>query len=186
MGTGGYEPDVEPMVQLGGPFLSQIYVGVDYENNEFFVAPIKRDGTKSTYKKLGCDDQLPGKFVTAQDDSAATSGKKKAPLAAIVGGVVGGLVAIAFAAIGFLYVRRRRAEHTLAGGEKAGAATSYKAMYQGNPADGPGEAIYEVDSPAPAPPRYQNAAAPYTDRIEPAELGDAAPAFEMPGSPGFA
>ena len=43
-------PDKAPIVHLGAPFPSQAYLGVDYDAESFFLAPIRRDdgATSST------------------------------------------------------------------------------------------------------------------------------------------
>jgi hypothetical protein len=103
-GTAGFASGVEPKIPFfGGPFLTQVYLVVDYENEVFSLAHTKRDTTSSGgLIKLACD-QLATSFT---DDKSP--GKNN--IGAIVGGSVGGALAL-FALAGLLFyflVHRKR------------------------------------------------------------------------------
>lgn len=90
-GTAGFPPGVDPKLPfLGGPFLSQVYLAVDYENNVFSIAHTNRAASPAVgLIKLACDgviDSSPGKNKTG----------------AIVGGSVGGVLGLV-AIVGLLY-----------------------------------------------------------------------------------
>lgn len=112
MGTAGWPDGVDPKLPfLGGPFLSQVYLVVDYETGVFSMAPINR-GAASTASKslvtLGCDTENGPK--PSMDPSPLEDSRKKSNLAPIVGGVVGGVSMIALLAAVFIFRRRRRGD----------------------------------------------------------------------------
>lgn len=81
------------MPSLGAPFLSQVYVAVDYENGVFSLAKTKRGQSQVLpLRTLGC---------SAQGASAATSPSKNT--GRIVGGAVGGALGAVVAVAGLLY-----------------------------------------------------------------------------------
>lgn len=91
---------------LGGPFLSQVYLVVDYETGIFSLAPIDRSstGTKGLVT-LGCDKRsvpLPPTTITPLVPI------RRSKVGPIVGGVVGGVVLLAVIAGLILFCRRRR------------------------------------------------------------------------------
>lgn len=109
VGTAGWPDGVDPKLPfLGGPFLSQVYLVVDYETGVFSLAPIDRGAASTSLGMvtLGCDDQNlpPGK----DDGTKEPLKKKKSSLAPIIGGVVGGIVLIALLAAIVIFRRRRR------------------------------------------------------------------------------
>jgi LPXTG-motif cell wall-anchored protein len=118
MGTAAYA-DREPIVYLGAPFLSQVYLGVDYENGTFFLAPIKRSDNKELVV-LGCP--LPA--------SSSSDGKNNT--GAIVGGVVGGILGLVLIAAGVFFFLRRRKHGVKAPVtyEDGPQLTGYKAKYE--------------------------------------------------------
>ncbi|KAI5814970.1 aspartic peptidase domain-containing protein [Pyronema omphalodes] len=102
VGNAGYQ-DAEPaMAFLGQPFLSQVYLAADYENNVFYLAPTQRGDPNqpAELKTLGCDGN-----TTANADSNSNT-------AAIAGGVVGGIAGLAIIAglVWFLFFRQKK-EH---------------------------------------------------------------------------
>lgn len=105
LGTAGFAPGVEPKLPfLGGPFLSQVYLAVDYENNQFSLAKMtgKSTGT-SGLRQLGCEEASP---IADSDPGKNNTGT-------IVGGSVGGvlgLLAILGALFYFLFYRKRKAQ----------------------------------------------------------------------------
>ncbi|KAI5841968.1 aspartic peptidase domain-containing protein [Morchella snyderi] len=116
IGNAGFPDSVEPKLPfLGAPFLSQVYLRVDYESNEFGLAHIKRDDpvVNPSLVRLGCDDYdgpdggsiiSPTPTATAQPSSSGGSNT-----GAIAGGVVGGLAGLAVIGIAALcFIRRRK------------------------------------------------------------------------------
>lgn len=101
-GTAGSRPDTEPKLpSLGAPFLSQVYVAVDYENGVFSLAKTKRGQPQALpLRTLGC---------SAQSASSSSSGSKNT--GRIVGGAVGGALGAVVVAAGllyFFYFRKRK------------------------------------------------------------------------------
>ncbi|KAH0610742.1 uncharacterized protein H6S33_011169 [Morchella sextelata] len=116
IGNAGFAKDVEPKLPfLGAPFLSQVYLRVDYESNRFGLAHIKRDDAAGnpSLVRLGCDSYdgpndgpltTPSSSPTAQPSSSGGSNT-----GAIAGGVVGGLAGLAIIGIAALcFIRRRK------------------------------------------------------------------------------
>ena len=87
------------MPQLGGPFLSQVYLVVDYENNQFSLAKTKRHGTQSKLITVGCDNYEPESRNTG----------------AIIGGIVGGIGGLALIGGAIIFCLFRKSQNT---GEK--------------------------------------------------------------------
>lgn len=109
MGTAGWPEGVDPKLPfLGGPFLSQVYLVVDYETGVFSLAPINRGTAKASagLVTLGCDAEPAPK--PSPNLSPLEGTKKKSNLGPIIGGVVGGVVLIAIIAAIFIFRRRRR------------------------------------------------------------------------------
>lgn len=109
MGTAGWPDGVDPKLPfLGGPFLSQVYLVVDYETGVFSLAPINRGAasTSSGMVTLGCDNKNPSSPDGSDEEPPI---KKKSNLGPIIGGVVGGIVLIALLAAIVIFRRRRRA-----------------------------------------------------------------------------
>ena len=113
MGNAGFAEGVDPTIPfLGGPFLSQVYLAVDYDNMVFSLARTDQSATGSKLRKLGCDN-IPGAGVVDAPKSSSKAG--------LIGGVVGGVVGlalIAFLAWFFLFRRRKdtEADHAAAAG----------------------------------------------------------------------
>lgn len=108
MGTAGWPDGVDPKLPfLGGPFLSQVYLVVDYETGVFSLAPIDRSATSTSsgLVTLGCSTEEPSPSGT---DKGTPIKNKKSNLGPIVGGVVGGIVLIAILAAIVIFRRRRR------------------------------------------------------------------------------
>jgi hypothetical protein len=115
MGTAAYT-DRDPIVYLGAPFLSQLYLGVDYEAGTFFLAPIKRGSSDTDLVTLGCP-------ATASGSTGSSN------TGAIVGGVVGGVLGLALIGVGaFFFLRRRK---TTVAPDPVEAGEGYKAKYDG-------------------------------------------------------
>jgi hypothetical protein len=115
MGTAAYT-DRDPIVYLGAPFLSQLYLGVDYESGTFFLAPIKRDSSDTDLVTLGCP-------------ATASGSKSSSNTGAIVGGVVGGVLGLALIGAGaFFFLRRRNPTVTP---DPVEVGEGYKAKYEG-------------------------------------------------------
>lgn len=95
-GTAGSPPNTEPKLpSLGGPFLSQVYIAVDYENGVFSLAKTKRDQSQALpLRTLGCSAQDAG---AAPSPSSGSNNTGK-----IVGGAVGGALG-AVVVVGLLY-----------------------------------------------------------------------------------
>jgi hypothetical protein len=128
-------------VQLGGPLLSQLYLAVNYESQQFYLAPLNRTATPSsssaTLNTLGCDN-----FHGNHSKNSNTG--------AIVGGAVGGVAFLALVgALVWFLLRRRRIR---AGAGKISPDQASQSMLSGYKAQysGPASSAYE---PAPA---YQN------------------------------
>ncbi|KAF8250034.1 acid protease [Wilcoxina mikolae CBS 423.85] len=119
LGTAAFAPGTDPIVQLGGPFLSQVYLAVDYESGVFYLAPKPHPPSSSSggLKTLGCDDVKP-----KPKDTGSNKG-------AIAGGVVGGIGALALIAGGLLFLRRRRAQK-IAAGAAVEEGNVHKAQYE--------------------------------------------------------
>ncbi len=96
------------MVQFGGPFLSQLYLAVNYETSKFSLAPIKRTdktaaGTSEKLEMLGCED------VTSA--TLLPDPKPQPNMGAVAGGVVGGVAGLALVlGAGYFFMRRRRSK----------------------------------------------------------------------------
>lgn len=106
MGTAGWPAGTDPKLAfLGAPFLSQVYLVVDYETGVFSLAPINRSSPAQNLVTLGCDQKQVG---NSNSTTPASSGQsKKSNTGAIAGGVVGGIAGLALIA-GLLFWRRRR------------------------------------------------------------------------------
>ncbi|KAI5778626.1 hypothetical protein EDC01DRAFT_756865 [Geopyxis carbonaria] len=107
IGNAGFG-DNEPLLHfLGGPFLSQVYLAVDYESNKFSLAHSTRPDTgnpPSELHQLGCD--------SASAATTTTAPKKSTSTGTIAGAAVGGVVGLALIAAGiFLFLRRRKQQH---------------------------------------------------------------------------
>jgi hypothetical protein len=105
-------------VVLGGVYLSQNYLLVDYANQMFHLAP-------AVIGKLGDQDhdiiKVCGAATFDETDHASGSGSAKSTTGAIVGGVLGGLIAVV-AALGLIsYLRRRGEGRRLPTGGRPGA-----------------------------------------------------------------
>jgi len=138
LGTAAFESGVEPIVQLGGPLLSQLYLAVNYESHQFYLAPLNRTATPSSssaaLKPLGCDN------FHADNSSNSNTG-------VIVGGAVGGVAGLALAGALVWFLLRRRRAH--AGATKINPDQASQSMLSGYKAQysGPASSTYE---PAPA------------------------------------
>lgn len=106
MGTAGWPDGVDPKLPfLGGPFLSQVYLVVDYETGVFSLAPIKRGSSSgSNLVTLGCDK--PSEPV-GSGSSPPKDPAKKSKIGPIVGGVVGGVVVLGLVVVAIIFCRRR-------------------------------------------------------------------------------
>lgn len=109
MGTAGWPDGVDAKLPfLGGPFLSQVYLVVNYETGVFSLAPINRGASTGSQGliKLGCDTDH--QVVPSSGDKPILKPKKKdSKIAPIVGGVVGGVVALGLIILAIMYCRRR-------------------------------------------------------------------------------
>lgn len=108
MGTAGWPDGVDPKLPfLGGPFLSQVYLVVDYETGVFSLAPMNRGGPSGSkgLVALGCDKTPP---PTNTDTPTTPKPAKKSKLAPVVGGVVGGVALLGLGILGLVFCRRRR------------------------------------------------------------------------------
>jgi hypothetical protein len=144
-GTAGFPSGVEPKIPFfGGPFLTQVYLVVDYENEVFSLAHTKRDTSSSGgLRKLACDEVT----TTFTDDESP--GKNN--IGAIVGGSVGGAVAlIALAGLLFYFlVYRKRKQQPAAAAPPPPFAPSAV-----DPGQSSGEKKGDI-------PRYTSPVAPY-------------------------
>ncbi|KAL7266801.1 hypothetical protein RUND412_010635 [Rhizina undulata] len=109
MGNADFPEDVEPLPELGAPFLSQVYVVVDYETNVFSLAHTQRgSGSEGpNLVTLGCDAELDTSSdapVTASNDNSS-SGIGTGP---IVGGILGGVGGLAIIGVVIFFFMRRR------------------------------------------------------------------------------
>ncbi|KAF8532338.1 aspartic peptidase domain-containing protein [Trichophaea hybrida] len=157
LGTAAFAPGTDPIVQLGGPFLSQVYLAVDYESGVFYLAPKNiPPSNNASLKALGCDDVKP-----KTNDTGSNIG-------AIAGGVVGGIGVLALIAGGLLFLRRRRAQKIVAGAAVE-EVYGHKAQY---------EAKSQVEW-ASHPPPYQTPQLP-ADEISEAPVRPAREVYEMP------
>lgn len=111
VGTAGWPDGVDPKLPfLGGPFLSQVYLVVDYETGTFSLAPVNRgSNSNKNLVTLGCDQAKPNSTDPAGgsgSNNGGGGGGKKTNTGAIAGGVVGGVAVIGL--IGALLFFRRR------------------------------------------------------------------------------
>lgn len=196
---------MEPLIPFfGGPFLSQVYLAVDYENMIFSLANMKGQSTgTSGLRQLGCDDVPP----------AADSDPGKNNTGAIVGGSVGGvlgLLAILGAVFYFFFYRKRKAQPATyapaaAVEDKKDHSENvprYTSPYQGSPYGAyppppptdPGSSPYPTYSshysdrtawstspPPPMPAQFEDAVMLPASRLDPVEIGSGVP--ETPTSP---
>jgi hypothetical protein len=202
MGTAGFPPDTEPKLPfLGGPFLSQVYLTVDYENNIFSLAKTNRDSTSApALRALACDK---ARNATVSSDSGSSSNNTPK----IVGGAVGGALGlVAIAGLIFFFVYRRRKQPELAqtsleegvvvGGDKKDDVPRYTSPfspYGAYPPPPPPESVTSMGSPYPYPQSHysgtatwatspplppQQLAANASERGDAAELGPGSPLIE--------
>ncbi|KAH0608053.1 uncharacterized protein H6S33_002105 [Morchella sextelata] len=115
-------------VILGRPFLKAVYLAINYDSNEFQVAPasyssdsqikpfgaVAADGSNrlESFPSLTNEEGQPSPTVTALPDPSGTaladsSSSSSTPTGAIAGGVVGGVLGLlAIAGLIFLFMRR--------------------------------------------------------------------------------
>ncbi|KAI5796515.1 aspartic peptidase domain-containing protein [Geopyxis carbonaria] len=154
LGTAGFVNNTEPMPQLGAPFLSQVYLAVNYEKNTFGLAPINRKGSSSAkLEPIGLPDSCSADSVSsassASSSSSSSSGSSTST-GTIAGAAVGGVVGALLIAGGlFMFLRRRRSQKAAV----AAAGATTQSMEN--------KAQYEGRSPSmmvPAPPLYPGSA----------------------------
>lgn len=114
IGSGGYASGEEPLVQLGSPFLSQVYLAVDYEAQTFHLAPMNRPadgGTTTKLERLGCSDTL-----------SKVSNISQRKLRIIIVGVVGGfgVLAIIVGLAIFFYKKKNKTQVVQSGANRGG------------------------------------------------------------------
>lgn len=104
------DSDADVQVILGGLFLTYNYIVVDYDNNQFQMAPtVQGDQGSGAEITTVCKPTpfIPGPEVSHQAHSSGTNGTSRA--AAIAGGTVGGVVGLtAIAALCYFLARKRR------------------------------------------------------------------------------
>lgn len=137
------------MAFLGQPFLSQVYLAADYENNVFYLAPTQRGNSDqpADIKTLGC-----GANATA-DATANSNAGSSSNTAAIVGGAVGGIAGLAIIAglVWFLFFRRKKEQDPVPNSEQQpDPYNSGKVDYNANKNDG----LPRYSSPVPQNPAY--------------------------------
>ena len=104
------DTDADVQVILGGLFLTYNYIVVDYDNNQFQMAPtVQGDQGSGAEITTVCKPTpfIPGPEVSHQAHSSGTNGTSR--VAAIAGGTVGGVVGLtAIAALCYFLARKRR------------------------------------------------------------------------------
>ena len=134
LGTAAFSDGREPIVQLGAPFLSQLYLAVDYEYNRLNIGPIIRGGDSAEkLETLGCSEATAEPADSEGADEDNEEPKKGANVGVIAGSVVGGLGALALVAGAVFFMRRRKGK--LPTYEESGhpvvSNDMYKSQYSG-------------------------------------------------------
>lgn len=212
VGAGGSDTTAPPVLNIfGRPFLSQIYLAVNYEDNVFSLAksPQSRDinDRNPQVRKLGCDDEESlDDSALASGDSTEDSSETKSKTGIIAGAVCGGAgLLLILAGIFFFFTRKKKQDTDTeikagAGVDQSGTTEHYTAKVPevpGSPGISPSAPAYDTLSSTGSPDMHTGSSAGWSymnshqnpgyptgvsSPVQPAELGGESSVTELPAT----